>query len=139
MHLPQQRQPTGLQMLADITTRNASGESNNTVDALFISYQPYWIPGVPFQHNSLLRGSDGIGDMVEAHEDVTQAEVHGFHRLDEDFQLYLHEMKQIFWKVHSGMLAEAAESLLQASEWFLSHSSELGKQDSLRGKHAGRH
>jgi hypothetical protein len=47
--------------------------------------------------------------------------------LDEAYASYQSALKEIFQNVKSGILQAASESLLNVSDWLLSHVTELGK------------
>jgi len=61
--------------------------------------------------------------------------------LDEAYASYQTALKEIFRNIQAGALTTASESLLNVSEWLLSHVTELGKQRqsdlSARGKSKG--
>ena len=48
--------------------------------------------------------------------------------LDEAYSSYQTALKEIFQNIRNGVLAAASDSLLNVSDWLLSHVAELGRQ-----------
>jgi hypothetical protein len=46
---------------------------------------------------------------------------------DPGYNWYQNSLKRTFEQIHGGQLAEAAQTLLEISDWLLGHAVELGK------------
>jgi hypothetical protein len=132
----QQRQPAGLQLLTEVAAPYYGSEASNTGGASLMPQHPSSSSLATYQQSQVERSSlltgyagsvPGMGGMVQGHPDVMDEEDYTSNTLNEDFNSYQNALKQIFLNVRNSQLAEAAESLLQTSEWFLSHVGELGK------------
>jgi hypothetical protein len=69
----------------------------------------------------------GMGSMTQGSGEVMEEEEYGSCGLDEAYNSYQTALKEIFQNIRNGMLVEASSSLLEVSEWLLSHVGELGE------------
>ncbi|KAK3370165.1 hypothetical protein B0H63DRAFT_309494 [Podospora didyma] len=144
------RQPAGLQMMtaADVATPYFSSEPTNSASAS--SMQPQSAtsstPQV-YQQSSLQNysttGMTSIGAMAAAQSTPTsdvrmEEEYPSSGGLDEAYASYQTALKEIFLNIRSGGLATASESLLNVSDWLLSHVSDLGLTSDDQNLHSGR-
>jgi hypothetical protein len=137
----QSRQPAAaLQMMAtDVTTPYFPSEQANPATGSS-TIQPQsastTTPQTVYQQPALQNyttGMTGLGGMAgqtatAADVSMEDQEYTAAPGLDEAYASYLSELKDIFQNIRGGVLAAASESLLNVSDWLLSHVAELGMQ-----------
>lgn len=64
------------------------------------------------------------GQDPQERQEATQKRPSG---LDEAYNRYQQTLKQVFYDIKAGRLANASESMLEMSEWLLGNAVELGK------------
>jgi hypothetical protein len=138
----QPRQPATMQLLSEATAPYYAGEPSNAPVAPILQHQPSSSSSTTYQspadRNPLLQGYGGsmlgISGMNQGHAEVMEEEEYTAAAadqnragLDEAYISYQNALKEIFQSVRNGMLVEAGSSLLEVSDWLLSHVDELGE------------
>ena len=138
------RQPAGMPMMtADVATPYFTGDQTNPAAASALQQQtaPSQSPAIyqqsPADRNALLQSySSGMGAMgglasqapsSAADVSMEEQEYPAGGGLDEAYASYQSALKEIFQNIKSSTLATASESVLNVSDWLLSHVVELGK------------
>ncbi|KAK3366028.1 hypothetical protein B0T24DRAFT_652004 [Lasiosphaeria ovina] len=142
------RQPAALQMMStDVAAPYFSSEPTNTGAASAMQAQTASssTPQV-YQQSSLQNYStSGIGSIggmaaqsTPASDVRMEEEYPPSGGLDEAYASYQSALKEIFQNIRSGVLAAASDSLLNVSDWLLSHVAELGLTSDDQNLHSGR-
>lgn len=142
------RQPAAMQMMAtDMAAPYFQSEPTNAATASALQSQNASAnasPAVVYQQSpadrsAMLQGySSSMGSMggmpppqpVGSAPDVSMEEQQEYPQssgLDEAYNSYQSALKDIFQNIQNGVLAAASESLLNVSDWLLSHVADLGK------------
>ncbi|SPQ21250.1 0acf0048-c05d-4f22-aeb0-f0b24d211cd6 [Thermothielavioides terrestris] len=142
------RQAAGLPMMAtDVTAPYFSSEPANTPAPSTLQAQTasssatpvYQQPGL---HGYSTGGMAAIGGMAAqstpAAEVRMEEEYPAAEGLDEAYAAYQSALKEIFQNIRNGVLAEASESLLNVSNWLLSHVVDLGLTSDDQNLHGER-
>lgn len=130
------RQAAGLPMMAtDVTgayfqnepTNAAAGSSLQAQTGSSSTPQVYQQPGVHGYSTGSIATIGGMAAQTTPATDVRmEDEYPGGSAPDVSYSHYQTALKEIFQNIQNGVLAPASESLLQISEWLLSHVVELG-------------
>jgi hypothetical protein len=140
------RQPAGLQMITtDVTAPYFPSEPASAATATGIQSQaaPSSASTHVYQQSSADRANlmqnystpgmqdvaSGMAAQSSAAADVSMEEAEfpaASTGLDDAYNEYQNAVKQIFENIQNGVLAPAGESLLNVSEWLLTHVTELG-------------
>lgn len=139
----QHRPAAAMQLLPEAAAPYYAGEPNNTSVAPILHHQQSSSSSTTFQQspadrNQLLQGYGGsmlsMSGMAQGHSEVMEEEEYApttseTNRagLDEAYISYQNALKEIFQSIRTGMLVEASSSLLEVSDWLLSHVDELGE------------
>jgi hypothetical protein len=133
----QHRQPPAMQLLPEAAGPYYAGEPSNTPGAPILQQQQSSSSSTTFQQspadrNPLLQGYGGsmvgMSGMTQGHAEVMEEEEYvPAAGLDEAYSSYQNALKEIFQNIRNGMLIEASSSLLEVSDWLLSHVDELGE------------
>ncbi|KAM3073842.1 hypothetical protein ACMFMG_008465 [Clarireedia jacksonii] len=135
----QARQPAAMQMLSDVPAPYFPNEATSTRTPPGLQHHPSSSSSTVYQHHqqspgdraSLLQQayppSIAVGGMPEAAPDLMepahlQAQGGG---MEEAYSTYQAALKQIFQNIIDCRLGEASQSLLEVSEWLLSHVQDL--------------
>ncbi|KAK3327900.1 hypothetical protein B0T19DRAFT_176730 [Cercophora scortea] len=142
------RQPAGLQMMAtDVAAPYFSSEPANNPAATAMQAQStssstpqvYQQPGL---QNYSASGMTAIGEMAAQStpaSDVRMDEEYpASGGLDQAYASYQSALKEIFQNIRNGVLATASESLLNVSDWLLSHVADLGLTSDDQNLHSDR-
>jgi hypothetical protein len=97
----QQRQPAAMQLLPEVAGSYYAGEPSNP-------------PAAPITNGMTQGPAEFMEEQVRA-------------GMDEAYNSYLNALKEIFQNIRNGMLVEASSSLIEVSNWLLSHVTELGE------------
>lgn len=140
-----QRQPAGIQIMPTDPAAYFSGEASQSSSALQAPSSSsntaaavYQQPGLSSYSTSM--ATSGIGAM--ATQPTVSADVGmddefpASGGLDEAYASYQTALKDIFSNIRSGVLREASESLMNVSDWLLTHVSELGRLPHVGRRHA---
>jgi hypothetical protein len=142
----QARPPASMQMLSDVASPYYAGEPSNTAGPSVLQSQPPSNSSTVFQQspaerNQLLQGFPsniaGMSSITQPSAENVAEEEYAAGSLDEAYHDYQNHLKQIFQNIRSGILVEASSSLLQVSDWLLSHVGELGKQKAANSSERG--
>ena len=139
------RQAAGLPMMAtDVTAPYFSSEPTNAAatsnlqaqTASSSTPQVYQQPGLHGYSTGSMAAIGGMTSQTTPAADVRMEEEYPAPGgLDEAYASYQSALKEIFQNIRSGVLATASDSLLNVSDWLLSHVVELGmraKMNSFR-------
>ncbi|KAK3997654.1 hypothetical protein QBC44DRAFT_229280 [Cladorrhinum sp. PSN332] len=141
------RQAAGLPMMTDVTAPYFSSEPTNTAatSALQAQAQTSSTPQVyqqPGLHGYSTGSMGAIGGMTTqttpAAEVRMEEEYTASGGLDEAYASYQTALKGIFKDIRNGVLASASESLLNVSDWLLTHVIELGLTSDDQNLHGER-
>lgn len=134
------RQPAAMQMLSDVASPYYAGDSANAPVAPVLQHQASTSSTTVYQQspadrNQLLQGyaggMGGMGNMAAAApEALEEAEGYEATSLDQAYTTYQNALKEIFQNIRNNMLVEASASLLEVSDWLLSHVGDLGEFES---------
>ncbi|KAK3325310.1 hypothetical protein B0H66DRAFT_118426 [Apodospora peruviana] len=130
------RQPAGLQMMStDVAAPYFSNEPTNTATASAIQAQStsssapqvYQQPSLQNYSTSGMATMGGMAAQSASSADVRMEDEYPTSGgLDQAYASYQSALREIFQNVRSGVLATASDSLLNVSDWLLSHVAELG-------------
>ncbi|KAL2025133.1 hypothetical protein VTK56DRAFT_135 [Thermocarpiscus australiensis] len=130
------RQAAGLPMMTtDVTAPYFSSEPTNTAATSTLQSQTasssapqvYQQPGLHGYSTGGMAAIGGMAAQTAPAADVRMEEEYPASRgLDEAYASYQSALKEIFQNIRNGVLATASESLLNVSDWLLSHVVELG-------------
>lgn len=130
------RQAAGLPMMAtDVTTPYFSSEPTNTAATSSLQAQAassstpqvYQQPGLHGYSTGSMAAIGGMAAQTTPAAEVRMEEEYpASGGLDEAYASYQSALKEIFQNIRNGVLATASESLLNVSDWLLSHVVELG-------------
>ncbi len=131
------RQPAGLQMMGtDVAAPYFSSEPTNTAAASSMQAQTgsssasqvYQQPGLQNYSAGGMAAMGGMAAQTSPAQEVRMDEEYPAPEgLDAAYSSYQSALKAIFQNIHDGSLASASDSLLNVSDWLLSHVAELGK------------
>jgi len=132
------RQPAGMQMMAtDVAAPYFSSEPTNTAAASAMqgqststsASQVYQQPGLQSYSTSNMAAMGGMAAQSASTSDVRMDDEYSApgSSLDQAYASYQSALKEIFRNIRSGILSTAGDSLLNVSDWLLSHVAELGK------------
>jgi hypothetical protein len=132
----QSRQPAAMQMLSDVASPYYAGEPTNATVAPVLQHQPSSSSTTVYQQspadrNQILQGyagnMTGLANMAPAPAEVIEdAQNYEPGGLDEAYTTYQNALKEVFLNIRNNMLVEASASLVEVSDWLLSHVGELG-------------
>lgn len=130
------RQPAGLQMMTtDVAAPYFSGEPANTATASALQAQTgssnasqvYQQPALQNYSTSSMATMGGMATQSTSTQGVRMDEEYSVPEgLDAAYASYQSALKSIFQNIQDGALASASDSLLNVSDWLLSHVAELG-------------
>ncbi|KAK0626489.1 hypothetical protein B0T14DRAFT_106120 [Immersiella caudata] len=131
------RQPAGLGMMAtDVAAPYFSGEPTNSAAASALqaaqtgssaASQVYQQPTLQNYSTSSMTAMGGMASQSSSAQDVRMDEEYPAPEgLDAAYASYQSALKAIFQNIQDGALASASDSLLNVSDWLLSHVAELG-------------
>ncbi|KAH8888759.1 hypothetical protein GQ53DRAFT_783478 [Thozetella sp. PMI_491] len=147
------RQPAALQMMStDVAAPYFQSEPTNPAAAAASAIQQstatsstsqgvYQQPGLPSYSSGSMAtiGAMAAASQSSAAADVSMEEDYPpAGGLDEAYTSYQTALKEIFQNIRSGILAAASESLLNVSDWLLSHVAELGLTSDDQNLHQDR-
>lgn len=131
------RQAAGLPMMAtDVTAPYFPSEPANTAATSTLQAQAassntpqvYQQPSLHGYATSSMAAIGGMTTQTTPAGDVRMEEEYpAAGGLDEAYASYQSALKEIFQNIRNGVLAAASESLLNVSDWLLSHVVELGR------------
>jgi hypothetical protein len=130
------RQPAGLQMMGtDVSAPYFSNEPANAAAATAMQAQTatsgasqvYQQPGLQNYSTSSMAAMGGMASQSASAQEVRMEEEYPAPEgLDAAYASYQSALKAIFQNIRDGALASASDSLLNVSDWLLSHVAELG-------------
>jgi len=130
------RQPAGIQMMTtDVAAPYFSGEPTNSATASALQAQTgpsgasqvYQQPGLQNYSASGMAAMGGMASQSSSAQEVRMEEEYPAPEgLDAAYASYQSALKAIFQNIQDGALASASDSLLNVSDWLLSHVAELG-------------
>jgi hypothetical protein len=132
----QQRQPAGMQMLSDVAAPYYTGEPSNSSGPSLMQHQTSPSSATAFQQSptdrtTLLQGYPGgmaqMTSMTQGPAEPMEEEDYAGSGLDEAYNTYQNALKEIFQNIRNGILVDASQSLVDVSDWLLSHVGELGE------------
>jgi hypothetical protein len=138
----QPRQPAAMQLLSEATAPYYAGEPGNAPVAPILQHQPSTSSSAtyhsPADRNPLLQGYSGsllgMSGINQGHAEVMEEEEYASASVDQNragfeeaYTSYQNALKEIFQNIKNGILIEAGSSLLEVSDWLLSHVDELGE------------
>ncbi len=136
----QSRQPTGMQMLSDVTAPYYGGEPTNTPGAAVLQHQSSSSSATVYQQSpadrsnilqnypSSIIGMGGIPQQGQAPPEVMEEQQSTSENLNDAYAQYQTALRQIFQNIIGNMLVEASQAILEVSDWLLGHVGELGKE-----------
>lgn len=131
----QQRQTPAMQLIPETAAPYYAGDSSNAASTPLLQHQQSSNSSTAFHHspterNPLLQGYSGsmagMSGVTQGSTEVMEEEEYDSTGLDEAYNSYQTALKGIFQNIRSGMLTEASSSLLEVSDWLLSHVGDLG-------------
>ncbi|KAK1760946.1 hypothetical protein QBC47DRAFT_18678 [Echria macrotheca] len=142
------RQPAGLQMMTtDVAAPYFSGEPANTATASALQAQTassgasqvYQQPSLQNYSTGSMAAMGGMATQSTSTQDVRMEEEYSAPEgLDAAYASYQSALKSIFQNIQDGALASASDSLLNVSDWLLSHVAELGLTSDDQNLHSDR-
>ncbi|KAL2256007.1 hypothetical protein VTK26DRAFT_2355 [Humicola hyalothermophila] len=142
------RQAAGLPMMAtDVTAPYFSSEPTNAATTSNLQAQTassgtpqvYQQPGLHGYSTGGMAAIGGMTSQTTPGADVRMGEEYpASARLDEAYASYQSALKEIFQNIRSGTLATASDSLLNVSDWLLSHVVDLGLTSDDQNLHGER-
>lgn len=135
----QPRQPAAaMQMLSEVAAPYFAGEPTSAPAPAGLHHQASSSSSTavyqqsPADRTSILQGyssniPQNMGSMAQGNASESMEENYGQGSVDEPLEAYQTQIKTIFQNIQNGILGEASRSLLQVSEWLLSHVGDLGK------------
>ena len=112
-----------LKLLPEVAGSYYAGEPSSPPVAPILQHQQ----SPAADRNQMLQGYSGsiagMSRMTAKFMDEEQVRA----GMDEAYNSYLNALKEIFQNIRNGMLVEASSSLIEVSNWLLSHVTELGK------------
>ncbi|KAK0651783.1 hypothetical protein B0T16DRAFT_86895 [Cercophora newfieldiana] len=143
-----QRPAAGLQMMStDVANPYFSGEPSSSATASALHAQPsssaasqvYQQSSLPNYSAGGMAAMGGMTSQSSSAQDVRMEEEYpAAEGLDAAYASYQTALKAIFQNVQDGSLASASESLLNVSDWLLSHVAELGLTSDDQNLHSDR-
>jgi hypothetical protein len=138
----QSRQPAAMEVLSNMAVPQyyVSGEPTSTSISAVHSQQAPQYPSLPYQqHGSLTRTGlsqsyGQIADLPSApqeqmdEQEYDQAAASSF---DDAYNQYQTALRRTFENTRNGILAEAGQSLMEITEWLLSHAVDLGEHRNI--------
>lgn len=134
-HQFQTRQPAPMQIMPEVAAPYYSSESSTVAPPPVLQHQVSSGSSTVYQQNTadrstLLQNYPGnigsLGGVTQATENVEDPE-YSPTTLDEAYTRYQAALKGIFQNIVNGMLIEASLTLIEVSDWLLTHVGELGK------------
>jgi hypothetical protein len=134
----QSRQPAAMQMLSEVAAPYYAAEASSASGAPVLqqasSTSSTAYQQSPPDRTPIMQGYSGamgpMGNIGQGPPESMEQAEYASSSLDEAYATYQSALKEIFSAVKHGMLADASSSLIEVSDWLLTHVQDLGEPHS---------